>query len=71
VLGAGGDADGLVAFLRGGLPLWLRTRASTVSVPKTAPEMGPRGNTGSDPERTELVRLMANIICQHLSEQAA
>jgi hypothetical protein len=71
VLGSGGDGEGLVAFLRGGVPGWVRARASVVSVtgPTSDPVL-PR-ETGSEPERTEFVRLMANIICHQLSEEAA
>jgi hypothetical protein len=71
VLGGGGDADGLVVLLRGGIVAWLRAQASVLSAMKAAPENPVRRDAHADPERADLVRLLANIISQHLTEEAA
>jgi hypothetical protein len=71
VLGAGGNADGLVAILRGGVVAWVRGQTSVLHTSKAAPEMAEHREARVDPERTELVRIFANIISQHLSEEAA
>jgi hypothetical protein len=69
VLGAGGNAEGLVVILRGGIVAWVR--AQTSLQPDAAPEIADQRESRIAPERTELVRLFANIISQHLSEKAA
>jgi hypothetical protein len=71
VLGAGGDADGLVVHLRGGIVCWLRAQMSAFNAPRPEPEIPQRSGARVDPQRIELVRLMANIMCKHLSEEAA
>lgn len=76
MLGAGGRADGLVVLLRGGVVAWLRatqaTQSSLLHVSKSDPEaLEHHDQHQMDPERAELVRLFANIISQHLSEEAA
>lgn len=71
MLGAGGNADGLVVILRGGVLAWVRAQTSVFHAPKAAPEITERRDARVDPERTELVRLLANIISQYLSEEAA
>lgn len=73
MLGGGGDANGLVVFLRGGVVAWLRAaQSSLLHASTSAPEIPKQhDHPRMDPERTELVRLFANIISQHLSEEAA
>lgn len=57
--------------LRGGVVAWMRMQTSALHASKAAPEITERLEARVDPERTELVRLFANIISQHLSEEAA
>jgi hypothetical protein len=70
-LGAGGDADGLVVHIRGGIVYWLREQMSACNTARTDPEIRQRREARVDPQRIELVRLMADIICKHFSEEAA
>ena len=72
VLGTGGDADGLVVLLRGGVVAWLQVRSRYRIRTRIEPELPRRRGRlsilGSQRSSSDLV---ASMISQHLSEEAA
>lgn len=60
-----------MALLRGGVVCWLQAQIPVIHAPKVEPPIAQHHEARVDPQRAELVRLLANIMSHHFTEQAA